>query len=54
VLSYANAHIVEDACTHIPVRESDIGPDGLIANPDIISATVETITRLAAGMSPPR
>ena len=54
VLSYANAHIVEEACTHVPVRESDIGPDGLIANPDIVSATVETITHLAAGVSPPR
>jgi len=51
VLSYANSHIVHEACAHIPVMESDITPDGLVANPDIVSATTETITRLAASVN---
>jgi chromate reductase, NAD(P)H dehydrogenase (quinone) len=35
VLGYANAVIVESACTHIPVTGPMVGEDGLIADPQV-------------------
>ncbi|WP_245568833.1 NADPH-dependent FMN reductase [Nocardia concava] len=34
VVGYAGAEIVEAACDRITVLQSDIGPDGLVSNPD--------------------
>jgi NAD(P)H-dependent FMN reductase len=47
VLSFANARIVDEACTHIPVHERDVGLDGLIADPGVLAAATKTIARLA-------
>jgi NAD(P)H-dependent FMN reductase len=53
VLSFANARIVDEACTHIPVKESDIGVDGLVADPGILATTAATIARLAEAANAP-
>jgi chromate reductase, NAD(P)H dehydrogenase (quinone) len=47
VLSFANAHIVDEACTHIPMKESDVGVDGLVADSEILVAMTSAIARLA-------
>jgi len=46
VLGYAHAHIVEEACAHLPVRTADIGPDGLIENPDLRAAIAHALATL--------
>jgi chromate reductase len=35
VLRYTGADIVEGACARIPLQRSDVGPDGLIADPAV-------------------
>jgi NAD(P)H-dependent FMN reductase len=53
VLRFANARVVEDACTHIPVIQSDVGSDGLIADPGVRTGIMAAITRLAEGSDAP-
>jgi NAD(P)H-dependent FMN reductase len=47
VLGFAHATIVEDACVHVPVTESMIDADGLIAQPDTRAMIVDALTTLA-------
>jgi NAD(P)H-dependent FMN reductase len=53
VLSFANARLVEEACTHIPVKQSDVGSDGVVADPSIRAAIAAAITCLAEGSDAP-
>ena len=48
VLGYAHATIVEDACVHIPVTSSDIGPDGLVSDDGLRDEIGRSLARLAA------
>jgi NAD(P)H-dependent FMN reductase len=47
VLGYANAHIVEQACTHIPVPAALIDDGDLISDPSVRNTIVESLTELA-------
>lgn len=47
VLGYAGTAIVDEACVHIPVPRSAIGPDGLIADATTRRRIVECLTALA-------
>jgi NAD(P)H-dependent FMN reductase len=53
VLKFANARLVEEACTHIPVQQSDVDGDAMVADPDIRTATASAITRLANNAAGP-
>ncbi|SHH26238.1 NAD(P)H-dependent FMN reductase [Jatrophihabitans endophyticus] len=48
VLGYVQARVVEDACRHIPVSSDAVGPDGLVADPDVRAAITEVLAVLAA------
>ncbi|HMC69661.1 MAG TPA: NAD(P)H-dependent oxidoreductase, partial [Mycobacteriales bacterium] len=48
VLGYAHATIVDDACVHIPVASSDIGPDGLVSDDGLRDEIGRSLARLAA------
>jgi chromate reductase, NAD(P)H dehydrogenase (quinone) len=50
VLGYVGAAIVEDACVRIPVPRDAIGPDGLVADPDLraqLGAALQILARAA-------
>jgi chromate reductase len=47
VLRYTGADIVEAACARIPVARSAVGPDGLIADPEIRERIAGVLTALA-------
>jgi chromate reductase len=47
VLSRTGADIASAACAHIPVLRSDVGPDGLIADPDITARIVAVVAALS-------
>jgi NAD(P)H-dependent FMN reductase len=51
VLTYASAALVEDACIHVPVTRGDIGPDGLIADPDVVAAVIAALEALLGATS---
>jgi chromate reductase, NAD(P)H dehydrogenase (quinone) len=57
VLGYVQAAVVEAACRHVPVSGAAVGPDGLVADPDIragISLVLTALSGAAAGCpSPP-
>jgi NAD(P)H-dependent FMN reductase len=46
VLGYVDADIAEEACRHIPVTRQAVGPDGLIADPDLRQQIVDTLSAL--------
>ena len=50
VLGYVQAAVVEDACRHVPITGDAVGPDGLIADPDVRAAVAATITALLHGV----
>jgi len=46
VLGYAHGSIIDEACADLPITGSQVGPDGLIADPDVrarIAGVLETI-----------
>jgi hypothetical protein len=47
VLGYANAVVVDAACTHVAVTPAMVGDDGLIAAPDVRLALVSAVVALA-------
>ena len=47
VLGYTGAEIVETACARIPLARDAIGPDGLIADPQIQAQIASALTALA-------
>jgi chromate reductase len=47
VLGYVGANLVEDACVRIPVSRDAIGPDGLIADPELRTRLVAVLETLA-------
>ena len=47
VMRYVHAAVVEAACVRIPVQRSDVGPDGLIADPAIRERIAATLLALA-------
>jgi NAD(P)H-dependent FMN reductase len=47
VLTYTGTDIVEDACRHIPVPRSSIGPDGLVGDASIRERVREVLRSLA-------
>lgn len=46
VLGYAHAAVITDACASIPVTRQAVGGDGLIDDPGIRSAILDTLTTL--------
>ena len=48
VLGFAHAHIVDAACSHVPVTAAMVDDDGLIADAPTRARIAETLTRLAA------
>jgi chromate reductase len=46
VLGYVNADLVEEACVQIPVRRDAVGPEGVIADPDVRRAIAATLAAL--------
>jgi NAD(P)H-dependent FMN reductase len=51
VLTYTDSAIIEAACALVPVTRPDVGPDGLVAEPQIqrqLAATVAALVRAAA------
>jgi NAD(P)H-dependent FMN reductase len=53
VLRYTDARLVESACVHVPVGRGEVGPDGLIANPQTREALTRVLAALAAAAEPP-
>jgi chromate reductase, NAD(P)H dehydrogenase (quinone) len=53
VLGYANAALVEPACTHVPVTGAMVGEDGLIADPEVRSQIAGALTALATAAHRP-
>jgi chromate reductase, NAD(P)H dehydrogenase (quinone) len=49
ILGYAHAHVVEDACTAIPVARQAVH-DGLLADRSVRASVVDTLQRLVAGI----
>ena len=47
VLGYVGADIVEDAVLRLPIERAAVGPDGLIADPEIRDRLAGVIARLA-------
>jgi NAD(P)H-dependent FMN reductase len=55
VLDYANAFVVEDACTYVPVFTASIGSDGLVSDPgarDQLQRAARTLGKRACSSSP--
>lgn len=48
VLRYTDARLVDEACVHLPVRRDEIGPDGLITNPQTRESITQVLLTLAA------
>jgi NAD(P)H-dependent FMN reductase len=46
VLDYVNADVVQEACVKIPVRRDAVGPDVMIADPDVRRAIAATLAAL--------
>jgi chromate reductase len=47
VLGYVDADIVEAACRRIPVTRDQVGPDGLIGDPELRGQIADTLRALA-------
>ena len=47
VLGYAHAHIVEDACAHIPVATTLVDDDDLIGDRSVRDMIAKSLTELA-------
>ena len=47
VLGYTHARVVDSACAAIPVHTTDIGDDGLIADPTLHDEIANVLTQLA-------
>ncbi|HVX22033.1 MAG TPA: NAD(P)H-dependent oxidoreductase [Acidimicrobiales bacterium] len=47
VLGYVGARMVEPACVHLPVARTEVGPDGLIADPGVRQRLAEVLAALA-------
>lgn len=43
VLAYVQADIVHHACRHIPIGHGAVGPDGLVADPSVHEAIVQSV-----------
>ena len=54
VLGYANAVIVEAACTDIPVIAANVGDGGLISDPVIRGRIADALVQLADHVAPER
>jgi NAD(P)H-dependent FMN reductase len=48
VLSFVSAQIIEELCVNIEVRHLDVGPDGLIASPEIRGKLQTVLDRWSA------
>ncbi len=48
VLGYTGADIVEAACVRVPVPRAALGPDGLVADPDLRERIAAALVALAA------
>jgi NAD(P)H-dependent FMN reductase len=48
VLGYVNAHIVEAACTRLPMTRQSVGPDGLVSDPEVRAGIAATIDALSS------
>jgi NAD(P)H-dependent FMN reductase len=47
VLGYTGSEIVEEACVRVPVPRDAIGPDGLVADPEIAQVVAGAVEALA-------
>jgi chromate reductase, NAD(P)H dehydrogenase (quinone) len=47
VLRYTDARLVEEACVHLPVARSEIGPDGLVTTGETRAAIAAVLAALA-------
>jgi NAD(P)H-dependent FMN reductase len=52
VLGYADATIVEPACVQVPVTRSDVGPDGLVAEPAAREKLAAAVAALVTASRP--
>jgi chromate reductase, NAD(P)H dehydrogenase (quinone) len=48
ILGYLNVRVLEQACLRLPLQRSDIGPDGLIAAPEIRAELLRILDSFAA------
>jgi NAD(P)H-dependent FMN reductase len=53
VLGYVGADVVDAACARIPVSRDHVGPDGLVADPEVRSRLAEALSELAASRGEP-
>jgi NAD(P)H-dependent FMN reductase len=54
VLTYTGTDIVEAACVRLPVARGAVGPDGLVADPDVrdrVASVLATLARRVAATS---
>jgi chromate reductase len=47
VLGYTGSEVVEEACVRVPVPRDAIGPDGLVADPEIAQVVADAVAALA-------
>ncbi|NLG56021.1 MAG: hypothetical protein GX542_10320 [Rhodococcus sp.] len=51
VLTFTGAHIVRDACRHVPVARADIDENTLVTDPEFLAAARESLQLLTAAVS---